>query len=600
MLALALLGAADEENLADAAASLCGFERLETQAPVVDARVFRRVPFEVAYRHGLAPIAELPNGSVEVLVVDPTELAGLASAEEAVAVPFVTKVCSVSVFADAFERAAGRPWKVAAHEIVGARGALGASSERLDADLQVLFSASSSGKMRVSLDALSAGQPSVEVELIDHADEDEPILELVPKRVADGRTVSASHLAASADGTLELDDDDVVSEEFVAAQRRRTEVAIELVDEGDIGEEPILELGGGQPESSVEMLELVDLVEQSPQEVPPLDPEAMESSITTIHGLDPGLLPIRAIRAEASKRARAEVTPAMALEAVVDDALAVASGATPRHSETPGRGARAVLQTANVERKKTAEPKASDTLERSGPRAGSMSVSSPVDTRHDRRSISISGEYEIPRTSSFSDARPVQTSGEFSGIAGEGAYVSVNELPSALGAASAATRAAFGLVEGALDSAGDRDAIARQLVETLGLAYPTVLLLSVRPPRLVVWDGVLATGSEGPLGADFPLQEGGVWHQVVSEQRVFVGTIPSSDPVRRRLPRALAGSVLVTPLQVRGRTVALLLLASAAGSDVDSPGGEIPAMARRVESAFRRVIVRRKNSSRSV
>lgn len=196
--------------------------------------------------------------------------------------------------------------------------------------------------------------------------------------------------------------------------------------------------------------------------------------------------------------------------------------------------------------------------------------------------------------------RQVPTVGEFLGSEVAGRFGSLADIVESLGPADPATTAAVRLALDGLEDAEARDDVARELVESLSLVYPTVLVLRLKLPRLVVWAGVLSTGGASPVGQSLDVHEDGVWHRVARDRDVFIGTLPADGPLRRQMPRAISAETLVAPLQMGGRVVALLVLDAGATGQLGPPGAELRALCEGFEVALRRVIVKRKNAGRPV
>ncbi len=614
---LVLLGAVDEGALAAFLAEAGGMPRpslKELDAAHPNALI--GIPFEVVYAGGFIPFAAMGSGTVLVGVMDPVEPSGFGAAELMSGKNFVLRLCSVTQFSALFEKVTGRAWKVLPQDVEVARREIGAANEQLDEELKSLFFPGAEGTQ-------------VAVELVDDTG-DEPLI-MLPKAGAaatlltleeddleevsapfqaiggpvlgggsaaaakreGGFTLSASYAILGPNQTVDLAEEDVI-EERDSSGSRAPAIAIELVDESSLEGEAVLELkpsGGGRSTDSLEALRALDDVEAGAVSRH-ADLATATNVTTTIHGIDPRILPLREVKSAeeltgASGARGSEVTPAMAVERVPDDMWSELEAATPGLSSsqrTPTTGVPAVL---------AAESGTRQLLVRSG-ESSVVGSGGTIDSapRHRSLSFSMAGE-------AFSGTpRPVPTVGEFLDES-EGCFFSRDSYLARAAEPDEATKAVFELTRNALEAATDRDTIARQLVETLSLAYPTVLLLSLRPPDVVVWDGVLSTGADGPLGLEFPLSEDGLWHRVATTEEVFVGTLPGADALRRALPRAFGAQACVVPLLVRRRVVALLVLDSGSSSELASPGSDIFALAGWVESALKRVIVQRKNASRS-
>lgn len=178
-----------------------------------------------------------------------------------------------------------------------------------------------------------------------------------------------------------------------------------------------------------------------------------------------------------------------------------------------------------------------------------------------------------------------------------GTLAPLTTVVAAMGDPTSATAAVFQLLERTLAVADGREAVGRQIVETLGLVYPTVVLLSLRLPRVTVWDAHLGSGAPPPVGASFEAPEGGLWHQVAVSGVAFLGEIPGGDPVRRGLPRVFGKASLAAPLRLGDRRIGVLVLDSGYNGDLAAPGRQIERLAGWVEQSLKRVIIRRKARS---
>lgn len=165
--------------------------------------------------------------------------------------------------------------------------------------------------------------------------------------------------------------------------------------------------------------------------------------------------------------------------------------------------------------------------------------------------------------------------------------------------AGVVTRAAFRHAMRGIERAETRDDIARELVQCLGLAIPNVILLSLRLPRVVIWDAQMRRGPARLPGRLLDLQEGGVLHRAARESLGFRGRLPDGDPLRDALGRELGRDSLVLPLTVKRRVIGFLVLDAGYEDELPPMQDQYVALSESLGEAFRRVILLRKSTVRA-
>lgn len=164
----------------------------------------------------------------------------------------------------------------------------------------------------------------------------------------------------------------------------------------------------------------------------------------------------------------------------------------------------------------------------------------------------------------------------------------------ASGPAQGPVRAAFRSAIKGLSVCGSREAIAREIVESLGIVFANVMLLHPRMPQLQVWDASLRRGSPRLIGAEIEMAEGGFWQRIRAEQLTFRGALLPDDPLRQLLGRELGNDSLIVPLNMNRRTVAILVLDNGRDQALPSFGGLFKGFDEAVTGAFRRMIMTNK------
>ena len=624
---LVLLGVLQDEDLADFVAGESETPRATIDELAGCIEVFDVLPFEVIYDSAVIPIRFDEDNRLVVGVLDPSESAALEEAQFFAGLELALRVLSLSQFATEFERVSRVPWSVPAEELRSLRRPIGESRHELDHDLRKLFaSVTTSSSHSLSVESSDGEAPAVEVVRrewaaaesglgpsdirVEAVSDDEPlsdIVELTPVASRDSSVsarieVSSSQLEVVEEltgtpvPTVEISVSVSGNLEAILASEVEVEPVKDMEDIED--DEEIIDLVQGSASKAVS--ELVD--ERARRAAPTPDVEAVPVRSNTDQqvAIEPAVTEtIRMLEPESQvdlhrllddqkgdgRRRDGHPTPARSLES------AVSRGGNRGEQRTPATSVSAVLAS------ETSQPSMRLT------EASASGLGRPVRLQMATTGMQatvVSRSPEGSRRASQLTPRPIPTVGEYLGSDLSGSFGTLSEAIDTLGPAAPATTAAIQLTLAGLDEADARDEVARELVETLSLVYPTVLVLRLKLPRLVVWEGVLSTGGAQPNGFAFEVQEGSVWQRVAGEGLVFAGTLPTDGPLRRELPRALGTGTLVVPLQMGGRIVGVLVLDGGVTGRLEPPGTELRTLCDGFEVALRRVIMKRKTEGRPV
>ena len=164
----------------------------------------------------------------------------------------------------------------------------------------------------------------------------------------------------------------------------------------------------------------------------------------------------------------------------------------------------------------------------------------------------------------------------------------------ATGPAQGPVRAAFRSAVKGLNACGSREAIAREIVESLGIVFANVLLLQPRLPHLQVWDASLRKGTARLVGAEFEMVDEGFWQRIRIEQLTFRGALLPDDPFRLLIGRELGNDTLVLPLTMNRRTVAILVIDNGRDQALAACGGLFKPFDEAITGALRRMIMTNK------
>lgn len=550
---LVLLGDLSEELLARAWSTRLGLPRATADdLSEVESTTFELLPIEIIYDTGLLPLRRVGEAKLLVGVADPVDPERLDEAQFFAGMEVEACTITATEMASAFESFAGQPWKRRVDELRAAqarvRGQVDdsvladvvASLCGVDSELeQALFGVDLDRSIALQVGALASDPPSRDRQ---------------PPATGDAERVhTRTELVAPSD----VSPDSIV--ELGEAERKAATTPV--IGSGRVQGE------SGSMEAEEQLIEL---------EVPAAQPDA----------------PTRPM--EALRRRPDDAIPTEPLEPVarVDGARARVSG---RSGAIP-----AFRDADGVERTADGRAATQSTLRLSGVNTAAPEVVDAA-SAPDVRMTPLAGVDVAPpgATDSFRAIRLPTVDGvdvtDFHGTFGPPVAVF-----DGTGTPSEVATAAFAAAVEAIDLTEDRDAIARDLAEVLSIVYPTVLVLSLRLPRLVLWAGHARRGPARLAGQRFDLQEGSVWHRVAAGAEAFRGRLATHDPLRVALGRELSDDTIAAPLLMKDRTVAIVVLDAGYLGGLPAACGLWESLERSVAAAFRRAIVQRKRSVRAV
>ena len=196
---------------------------------------------------------------------------------------------------------------------------------------------------------------------------------------------------------------------------------------------------------------------------------------------------------------------------------------------------------------------------------------------------------EVAAVSGGEPAEPVQA--EQLGVDVFGMYGAPSRMVERVGDADPSVMAAFSVAESGLRGAGDREVAMREVMDSLSLVYPAVMLFCVRTPvlHLRMWR---SHGRDLPpaMRRDVPLERLPFWRPVVDRGLVYVGECPCDDEVLMRAGGMLGSQVALMPIALRGRTIQVLLLSGAVDVPLPPPGHGLLTLPRRLSEAYGRFV----------
>lgn len=534
---LVLLGSIDGEALARFAADELALPRATDDELLRATRSdLDLLPADVAYEHGLISLGFTDASRLLVCAFDPSERAALEEAQYFAGVELELRVASAQQIAGTFERVMGRPWRVSTEELSALGRGLGEGRDRLDAELRSLFSRPSETAGREVAETPARGlrvEPAVIAA--------EPVVELTSVRLepaADSDDVDIVELVPS---------QRVVRTPAIGGELRQRAVAIR-VEALEVADGPVVEL---RPASGATAPTRVELPARGSS------PALARPAAALANPLPP---PVASARSE------------------VVDRETIKEMFEPQDSDA------ALLDPDSISQ--VGFPAAVT--------GSSSTVGDGVPAQRSFRLASVSGALESIGARRTTSGGRLPTVGELLTEPGDGVFRTIDAVAEV--AAAPATDAAFELAAAAVLSAPDRDAIARQICESLSLVYPNVLLLAPRGGRIVPWDSALTGGDGSSTLVSFELGDGDIWGRVADSQQVFDGTLPIDDPLRRALPRSFGRGCLVAPMTLSGRVIAILVLGAGGASPPPPPGRGLRSLQGAVERALRELITRRKQA----
>lgn len=652
---LVLRGSIDEEMLADFYCEVGSMRRASAgEIDGVASEVFALIPIEIVYDTGIVPLHLVSEERLAVGVVDPTEPERLEEAEFFAGYAFEPRVISVTQMARTFERLAGHPWKVPLDELARALHARTRDPGRRVGDAERAFFQTLAElepllesrmaqfdprqSVTIQIEALDAAADAVELtsahrqeagvrrrDLMDSW-EAEPVdevpadvVELSPSQRKSERPpppvpVEARSSRGSGARARSRGEAEVASGARPNVEPSGVIVSDSLVSVAAVEAPAVPDDGRDRP--ATPSMRAPEPDDPRPDSTPR---EPLPDSATARVGARPAAdhPTQRTMRLTGADKV-APVRASVALEAVPSDdgpsvrvgsgsgaaswipdddadvraaaseeaTLASSNEAVPPVTTPPTRraeprtpsGAHDELRDSNTWG--VAEPGAS--LRNTGDHPSSVSSRRPE--------LETPGEPAEPRFV------PTRGGGDVSDF--QGRFGPPDGILERTGTPSGATRAAFRIAVKALDTVTTREGVATEIVESLGLAYPNVLVLSLRLPDVVIWGASIERGNDRLVGERFHVQPGSVWERVVSESVAFHGRLAVRDPLRRMLGRDLGDDTIVLPLTMKRRTVALLVADCASRPQLPPAAGQFASLSAAVHDAFRRVILSQKRSLR--
>jgi hypothetical protein len=578
----------------------------EAEVQHITPEVARLLPEEIVYAAGLLPLRRSTERSLVVGWVDPTEPGRVDEAEFFSGYAIEPQVLTCSQMASSYERLFDRPWKVPLRELLTAQRRLHIPdfpAEKLFDWLDLLVT------LELDIRQLRQDTPSPEPMVAADVRSDEPVYELTPDLRRPGtapRTTSSEHrfdFVADRESSSQIPLRHLYSGAWSAAPLAQARPASETPPMVELGPELIRAPGTPPPESAPTM-----------QTAPPSALRNTDFGSPSA-GVDPSSgAPRRFMNTDfGSPSAGVDPSSGAPRRLVLDVDLPVSQPPVKPAEQAEAEEAMNASLITGMFRAPTAEQieleQARRRLQnlphyRRSERSGSLQgVSSEPDSHRsgngDHLATGVTSAESSPgrprhltpassyTTASFAAAVPLPvSSGTF------------HQLPTrifdASGPAQGPVRAAFRSAVKGLNACGSREAIAREIVESLGIVFANVLLLHPRMPVLQVWDASLRRGSPRLAGAEIELVDEGFWQRIRAEQLTFRGALLPDDPLRQLVGRELGSDTLVLPLSMNHRTVAILVLDNGRDQSLPSCGGLFKPFDEAISGAFRRMIMTNK------
>ncbi len=550
---LVLLGDLNEHVLAAAWGRRHRYRRASAdELSGIELSTFELLPIEIIYDTGLLPLRRVGDARLLVGVVDPVEPERLDEAQFFAGMELEPCIVTATEMAGAFEMLAGQPWKRRLDEL---RRAQQGVADQLDDTV-----------LAQAVDALCAVDTELEKAMFD---------------------VDLDRSVALQVGALPPDVDPSYSKRQPPAtgDPERVHTRTELVAPSDVEPETIVELGDAHRKPAATPVIGSGSVAAAP--VSSSRDEIIELEVPASHP-DAPTRPMDALRRRGDDAIPTEPLEPVARITGTSARVSGRSGSLPAFRDAHGiertaDGRAATQSTLRLSGVNTAAPEVVDgpsALDvRMTPVAGVDSATVATDTFRAIRLPTVDG---VDVT-------------DFHGVFGDRL-----DIFDGTGTPNDVTRAAFHACGEAIDLTEDRDAIARDLTEVLSIVFPTVLVLSLRLPSLVLWSGHARRGPARLDGQRFDLQEGSVWHRVAAGAEAFRGRLSGHDPLRVVLGRELSDDTIAAPFLMKDRTVAIVVVDAGYLGALPGVEGLWETLERSVAAAFRRAIVQKKRSVRTV
>ncbi|MBN1947288.1 MAG: hypothetical protein JW797_16585 [Bradymonadales bacterium] len=147
-----------------------------------------------------------------------------------------------------------------------------------------------------------------------------------------------------------------------------------------------------------------------------------------------------------------------------------------------------------------------------------------------------------------------------------------------------------------LGRARQRDELGDLFVLGLAAHYQTIAIMTLNGPRAVIWR-CLCQGLDTPrlVGKGIEMEERSILHRVSQEGLFFWGPLPARCRLRETLQVPHVDPVLVAPVQLRGRTILIVVL-DAGARPFPSPGDRLQLLLSEMSRGLQRVILQRKHA----
>ena len=175
----------------------------------------------------------------------------------------------------------------------------------------------------------------------------------------------------------------------------------------------------------------------------------------------------------------------------------------------------------------------------------------------------------------------------------------LTRLGDVLGEANPSVAASLGQISAQLASVRHRDALGEAVVNGLSDWYDQVAVMTLNGPRAVLWRCSRAGApNEALVGRAVDIVEGGVMARATQERVFYYGPLPAASKLRDGLGITHGRSVLVAPIDMRGKTILLLALDPGAGAPWRSPGSHLERLLVDLAKGLERVILLRRRGRR--
>jgi hypothetical protein len=149
-----------------------------------------------------------------------------------------------------------------------------------------------------------------------------------------------------------------------------------------------------------------------------------------------------------------------------------------------------------------------------------------------------------------------------------------------------------------LAKATERDSLGQATVDGLGEEYERAAIFTLSGPRAVVWRCKIGgLEAKNVIGKTIEIQQGALLHRIAEERVFYFGPLSKESKLRRVLGIDHSNDLLIAPIELRGKTILILLL-DAGDRPFPSPGGYIERLLSDISKGLERVILMRKRGRR--